>query len=186
VGHVGHLLGPYHDDELPEGTRRLVEEHVRTCSHCRAELSRLEALSHTLASYTAPNPASSAQQFQSQVILRLSRRGRAAPATPGWLYLIPLALSGVMVGLLALFALPGLLEAAWMLVEWAGIAPVSLAELPAIFPISGEMAAAALSVGSVAWEAVLYAALLLVFGTYVGWVGVLWRTQGRSRSGKER
>jgi len=185
VDHVGHLLGSYHDNELLESTRRLVEEHVRTCPRCHAELSQLEALSRALASYTAPDPVSSAQQFQSQVILRLSRRGRAAPATSGWLYLVPLALSCVMVGLLALFALPGLLGAVRVLVEWAGITPMSLVELSTAIPISKEIVGTVLDVGGLAWEAVLYAALLLVFASYAGWVGVLWRVQARSQSGKE-
>jgi anti-sigma factor RsiW len=185
VDHVGHLLGPYHDGELPEGMRRLVEEHVSTCARCRAELSQLEALSRMLASYTVPEPVSSAQQFQSQVILRLSRRGRATPATPGWLYVVPLMLSCVMVGLLALFALPGLLGAAWVLVEWAGIAPTSLVEFSAAIPISREIVGAVLDVGGLAWAAVLYAALLLVFASYAGWVRVLWRVQARSQSRKE-
>lgn len=183
--HVEHLLGPYHDNELAQGTRRQVEEHVRTCAHCRAELSNLEALSRTLASYPVPEPASGAQQFQSQVILRLARRGRAAPATPGWLYLVPLALSCATVGLLALLALPGTLEAAWMLAGWAGIAPASLLGLPVAMPISRETLSVVLSVGSLAWDAALYAALLLVFASYVGWVGALWRVHARSRSGKE-
>jgi anti-sigma factor RsiW len=185
VGHVGHLLGLYHDDELPEGTRRLVEEHVRTCSHCRAELSQLEALSRMLASCASPGPSSSAQQFQSQVMLRLSRRGRAAPATPGWLYFVPVALSGVMVGLLALFALPGLLGAAWVLAGWAGITPTSLVEFSAAIPISKEIVTAVLDVGGFAWEAVLYSVLLLVFASYVGWVGALWRVHAQSQPGKE-
>jgi predicted anti-sigma-YlaC factor YlaD len=186
VGHVGHLLGPYHDNELAQGTRRLVEEHVRTCEHCRAELSNLEALSRTLASYPVPEPVSTAQQFQSQVLLRLTRRGRAVPVGGGWLYLVPLALSCAMVGLLALFSLPGILEAMWMLIEWAGIAPASLPTLPTAFSVSGETIAVVLGVGSLAWEAILYALLLVVFASYVGWVGVLWHGRARSQLRKER
>jgi anti-sigma factor RsiW len=184
--HIEHLLGAYHDGELPGRMRKHVEVHLDTCAQCRAALLDLEALSRMLALYRVPDPANSAQQFQRQVMLRLSRRGPAAPAVSGWLYVIPLALSCVLVGLLALIGLPGVLRVLWLGLEWAGVAPGLLLKLPVAMLIPREAVTALLGVGSLAWGAVLYAALLLVFGSYVGWVGVLWRTQARSRSGKER
>jgi len=186
LGHVEHLLGAYHDGELSERTRKQVEAHVDACPRCRDELSHLEALSRTLALHAVPDLDSGAQQFRAQVTLRLARRRPAATTASGWWYLVPLALGCVLVGLLALFMLPDLLRVAWVLLEWAGVEPGALLELQTGVRLSREAVAVLRSVGTLAWVAALYAALLLLFGSFVGWVSVLWRTEARSRSGKER
>jgi len=184
--HIEHLLAAYHDAELPERTRRHVEAHLEACPRCRDELSHLEALSLTLAAYAVPHLDSGVQQFRAQVALRLARRRPAATTASGWWYLVPLALSCVLVGLLALFTLPDLLRVAWVLLEWIGVEPGALLELRIGVQLSRGAVAVLRSVGTLAWVAALYAALLLLFGSYVGWVSVLWRTKARPRSGKER
>ena len=184
--HVEHLLGAYHDGELPERTRGHVGAHLGACPRCRDVLWQLEALSSTLALYAVPDPDSGIQQFRAQVTLRLARRRPAGPTVSGWWYLVPLALSCVLVGLLALFTLPDLLRVAWVLLEWIGVEPGALLELRIGVQLSRGAVAVLRSVGTLAWVAALYAALLLLFGSYVGWVSVLWRTKARPRSGKER
>jgi anti-sigma factor RsiW len=42
------LLAAYHDDELEPAERAAVEEHLRTCESCRAELEALRAASSPL------------------------------------------------------------------------------------------------------------------------------------------
>jgi anti-sigma factor RsiW len=42
------LLAAYHDDELSPADRAAVEEHLRTCESCRAELETLRAMSNPL------------------------------------------------------------------------------------------------------------------------------------------
>jgi predicted anti-sigma-YlaC factor YlaD len=184
--HVEHLLGAYHDGELPERIRKRVEAHLGDCPRCRDEASRLQTLSRTLAAYAVPDLEGGVQQFRARVMLRLTRRKLAATPVSGWWYLVPLALSCVVVGLLALFMLPDLLRVGWVLLEWIGVEPGALLELRFGVQLSREATTVLSSVGTLAWVAALYAALLLLFGSYVGWVGVLWRTKARPRSGKER
>jgi len=45
------LLAAYHDDELSPADRAAVEEHLRTCASCRAELETLRAMSNPLRSF---------------------------------------------------------------------------------------------------------------------------------------
>jgi anti-sigma factor RsiW len=184
--HVEHLLGAYHDGELPERTRGHVEAHLEACPRCRDELSHLEALSRTLAAYAVPDLEGGVQQFRAQVTLRLARRRPTGSTASGWWYLVPLALSCALVGLLALFTLPDLLRVAWALLEWFGVEPGALLELRIGVQLSREAVAVLRSVGTLAWVAALYAALVVLFGSYVGWVGVLWRTKAQPHSGKER
>jgi predicted anti-sigma-YlaC factor YlaD len=184
--HVEDLLAAYHDGELSLRARKRVEAHLRKCPHCRGELCHMQALSRTLSAYPVPDLDQGAQQFRAQVMLRLARRRRVGSAPSGWWYLVPLALNGAMVGLLALFALPSVLRVAWVLLEWLGVDPAVVLELRVGIQLSAGALALLRDMGTLAWEIALYAALLLLFGSYVGWVGVLWRTATQRRFGKER
>lgn len=184
--HIEYLLGAYHDGELPERARRRVEAHLRECPRCHGELARMQALSYTLNAYSVPGLDWGAQQFRAQVVLRLGRRRPARGTPSGWWYLVPAALNGAIVGLLAMFALPELLRIAWVLLEWLGV-DLGLVLQPWVSAqLSGEALALMRTMGALTWQAALYSALLLVFGSYVGWVGVLWRTGVQRRSGRER
>lgn len=51
-------LGAYHDGELPAAKAAEVEEHVRRCPACAAELARIRALSQILKSAQPPQLSS--------------------------------------------------------------------------------------------------------------------------------
>jgi anti-sigma factor RsiW len=183
--HIEHLLGAYHDGELPERARKRVEAHLRECPRCREASSRLRVLSRTLRFYAVPDPGQGAEQFRAQVVLRLKRRSPAASGPSAWWYLVPVVLSSVIAGLLALSALPELLRAAWAVMEWLGVEPGLMLEVRVGSQLSARALALLRSVGTLAWEAVLLTVLLPLFGSYVGWVGALWRTETQRRSRRE-
>ena len=183
--HVEHLLGAYHDGELPERVRKGVERHVQECARCRLALNRMQALSRTLCAYTVPDLDRGAERFCAQVVLRLGRR-RPVGAPSVWLYLVPAILSGAIAGLLALWTLPQMLGAVWALLHRLGVDPSLVLQLWNGTQLPREALAMLRAIGTLAWRAALYAALLLLFGAYAGWVGVLWRTEVEERSGKER
>jgi predicted anti-sigma-YlaC factor YlaD len=79
--HITEWLAAYYDDELSWIRRQQVEEHLRACPTCQAELEELHKLSKLLQEVPSPEPLLSSQRFQAQVKLRL-------PPTvlrPGWL-----------------------------------------------------------------------------------------------------
>jgi len=91
-------IGAYYDDELHAGQRKKVEEHLRTCPACQAELAALQELSVQL--QTTPEPARqiAPERFISQVRLRISPAPETPPAVRfmrlGW-RLAPLAILGL-------------------------------------------------------------------------------------------
>lgn len=184
--HVGDLLGAYYDGELPEQARERVEAHLRECSRCCGELGRVQALSRTLSAYRVPDLEGGAEKFRAQVVLRLGRRRPVGNTLSGWWYLVPVGLISAIASLLALLTLPGLLALGWALLDWAGIDPALLLEVRTGIEISTEGLAWLRGMGALAWRGTLYSALLLLFGSYVGWVSVLWRTETQLRAGKER
>jgi anti-sigma factor RsiW len=78
--HVLEWLEAYHDGELEGSRRRQVEAHLRSCESCRAELGRLQALTHLLQAGPLPEGLTPPERFVSQVRLQLQPR----PAQPAW------------------------------------------------------------------------------------------------------
>ncbi len=78
--HVLEWLEAYHDRELEESRRERVEAHLQACESCRAELNRLQALSHLLQASPLPEGFTPPERFVSQVRLRLQPR----PPRPAW------------------------------------------------------------------------------------------------------
>jgi anti-sigma factor RsiW len=59
-------VGRYYDGELPESRRAELEQHLRQCSQCAAELDELQRLSRALVS-----PGAAPQSLSPQAIRRL-------------------------------------------------------------------------------------------------------------------
>jgi anti-sigma factor RsiW len=97
--HVIEWLAAYHDGELPSGRRGQVEEHLKDCQTCRAELEALQELSSLLKA--DPLPAHTPpERFTAQVQLRLphaslSQARQNGGRPPRWVLGVPLALIGV-------------------------------------------------------------------------------------------
>ena len=97
--HVIEWLAAYHDGELPSGRRQQVEEHLKDCQTCRAELDALQGLSSLLKA--DPLPAHTPpERFAAQVQLRLPRASlsharQKEGRLPRWVLGVPLALIGV-------------------------------------------------------------------------------------------
>jgi predicted anti-sigma-YlaC factor YlaD len=183
--HVEHLLDAYHDGELSPGRRQQVEAHLDRCPICRTELSRLEWLSGLLRQDELPDTFTSAETFRSQVGLRLSRRRQSQAGYPSWVwYLVPVALICALVSLLGLLALTDVLREASAFLGWTGIDVSLVLGLPGI-PDAGGVVALVTDAGRLTWQVCLYLATLVVFVSYVGWVGVLWRARTRPSLRKE-
>jgi len=104
--HVAKELSAYLDQQLPEGARKKVEEHLKTCSFCAGELSRLRQLSEKLKAWQAPELG---PFFEAHVRESLARgetqRGEVKMKKKLFPILVP---SGVLAGVLV-FLLVGLL-----------------------------------------------------------------------------
>jgi hypothetical protein len=149
-----------------------------------AELERLRCLSDVLAAYTLPDALSSAEIFQAQVILRLSRRPkRTRYASWPW-YVIPLSLFCTLVGLCILLALPQALSWIANLAGWLGIdlTPLFSALVATRWgtALNNVFGPSTFRVLAIAWQALLYSLLVFVFVPYAGWVNVLWRSRTHS------
>ncbi len=190
MSHVEHLLAEYHDQELPERLRRQVETHLEECAECRAELSRLEGLSDLLDAYTLPDAFASAEVFRAQVTLRLSRRSRPQVRYLSWSWhVVPIVLVSALVGLLGLVVLIDLVQSAWAVFEWAGIDVATVLGVPRLVCTGTwleELVCAGMQgLGGLAFRLCLYTVALVLFGSFVGWIGVLWRADARPFSLKE-
>lgn len=53
--HVQDLISAYHDDELPEGIRQQVTEHLHRCNSCAEELGHFERMSQLAAQLESPD-----------------------------------------------------------------------------------------------------------------------------------
>ena len=94
--HVIEWLAAYHDGELSSSRRGQVEEHLKDCQTCRAELDALEGLSSLLKADAVPAHTPS-ERFAAQVQLRLPRASlphtkQNAAGLPRWMLGVPLAL----------------------------------------------------------------------------------------------
>ena len=72
--HVKELIPLYHDGELDPRQRRVVEQHLETCSDCYRELSSLQNLSLLLQKSPVPQSALTPERFTTNINLRLARR----------------------------------------------------------------------------------------------------------------
>jgi anti-sigma factor RsiW len=72
--HVNGWLTAYFDGQLGERRSQKVREHLKECASCRKELAGLENLRHLLGENPAASGLLPAQQFASQVAMRLTRR----------------------------------------------------------------------------------------------------------------
>jgi anti-sigma factor RsiW len=136
--HILEWLAAYHDDQLAPHKRRRVEDHLRDCPSCRAELQALDGLSALLKH--DPLPAHTPpERFAAQVQLLLPRATPARDRLPRWVLGLPLALAvawaflqaALLVAWLALLAAPLLpAEAAgWLAPDDAFEAAVALPAL---------------------------------------------------------
>lgn len=92
--HILDWLPAYHDGELSARRRQRVENHLRDCPSCRAELQALTDLSALLKSDPLPQPISP-ERFAAQVQLLLPRSVSVRPKVerlPIWVLGAPLAL----------------------------------------------------------------------------------------------
>ena len=94
--HVIDLLAAYHDGELSSNRRHQVDEHLRACQTCRAELDALTGLSSLLKADAVPEHTPPAR-FAAQVQLRLPRVPQSQARQNGelssrWVLGVPLAL----------------------------------------------------------------------------------------------
>lgn len=178
--HVNHLLAAYYDEELEPGRRRQVEQHLRECPACQAELERLSQLSDLLAQYTLPKSLTSPKIFQSQVMLRLSRRQETRMQYQSWVwYVIPLGLSGVLVLLQALFAIWGLFTnlLSWQSLDWLALLGIDWSEFVHWGTTwSSWLASSWVHLVGLVSKLVLYLLLILVFIPFAGWVTMLLRS----------
>lgn len=70
-------LGAYHDGELAGAARASLEEHLRRCPSCAAELDRLRGLSHLLAGAAQP-------RISPETLVRLHRTADAQAMAGLW------------------------------------------------------------------------------------------------------
>jgi len=92
--HILNWLPAYHDGELSPHRRQQVENHLRDCSSCRAELQTLMGLSVLLKS-DPPPPHTNPERFAAQVQSLLPHDVPARPKghrIPLWMLAAPLAL----------------------------------------------------------------------------------------------
>ena len=177
-----HVLGEYHDDELPAGKRRRVEAHLRECPDSQAELRQMERLSEVLARDKLPETWTAAETFRSQVMLRLSRRQASQARYTSWVwYAVPVALLCAVLALQGLFVLSGSLIWATDIIRWAGVDLSADAWLLGALDTDLTLENTTLSpvislVGDSVRQVLFYVLLLVVFVPYVGWIGALWRS----------
>ncbi|MBN1642331.1 MAG: zf-HC2 domain-containing protein [Anaerolineae bacterium] len=183
--HIEHLIEAYRDGELSPKRRRQVQEHLAVCAGCRAELEQLERLSSTLRAYALPDTVPSAEAFRAQVALRVARQPARAPRVDWWWYVVPLSLVTVVIVLLGLLALSGWVRALQPLLASAGVDLGSLLPAPSVAQLPAEVVSWLDAVSGPLWSVALYVALLLVYGSYMGWVSVLWRVESQPFSRKE-
>lgn len=72
---IKELISPYHDGELDEHQRRLVEEHIAGCPECRKEFEEMGKLEEVMSKVEFKKPSKEAwKMYWSSVYNRLERR----------------------------------------------------------------------------------------------------------------
>lgn len=72
--HVNGWLTAYFDGQLGERRSQAVREHLKDCASCREKLAALDKLRQLLREHPEASDLLPAQQFASQVAMRLTRR----------------------------------------------------------------------------------------------------------------
>jgi hypothetical protein len=115
---VHRLLPDYIGDELSSRKREQVEQHLKECSACKAELAALQGVWDDLALQTLPQKGEDFWQGFTARVMREVRRKRPMPAEqktpllfPGWRVLLPAAgvAAAVIAVVIALKTGPGTL-----------------------------------------------------------------------------
>lgn len=76
---LGDLLSAYHDGELTERERRLVEEHLRTCAECSDTREDMKKLAALMASLTPVVPSGA---WKAKVLEQLAHSAMPSSPTP--------------------------------------------------------------------------------------------------------
>jgi len=113
--HVNGWLAAYFDDELGERRSQKVQAHLKECEGCREELAALSNLRHLLGENPEAGDLLPANQFASQVALRLTRR----PSRPLGLRAITVVWGSIPAVLLAIWVFA---QALFTLMTVSGIA----------------------------------------------------------------
>jgi anti-sigma factor (TIGR02949 family) len=93
------LLDPYLDDELAEGERATLREHIEGCAECGPEAAAIERLRADIRRAVPAHRAPPALRQQIRSALRREAGGASAMArTPGWLAYAASILIAVAVG----------------------------------------------------------------------------------------
>lgn len=148
------------EDELPHAEKALAMEHVRSCSHCSAELDTARALFASLAALPRfePSPAF-ADAVMARVAIRPAEAFEAAPAQARRRWL-PRTRAGWMglVGAVLVPAAPAVAILAWLL-SYPGVTAGAVFRLIGDWAAQGAWSAAVRAagwmVGSPAWERVV-------------------------------
>jgi hypothetical protein len=115
---VHRLLPDYIGDELSSRKREQVEQHLKECSACKAELAALQGLWDDLALQTLPQKGEEFWQGFTARVMREVKKKRPMPAEqktpllfPGWRVLLPAAgvAAAVIAVVIALKTGPGTL-----------------------------------------------------------------------------
>lgn len=78
---IKELISSYHDGELEEGQRRLVEDHIAECSQCRQEFEEMEKFEEVMGKMELKKPGKETWEiYWSSVFNRLERR-------IGWIFM---------------------------------------------------------------------------------------------------
>lgn len=149
-----------------------------------------QQLSEILQEWTLPDTFQPPEVFRSRVMLRISRRAAPRVRYLSWRWhLVPVGLTCVLLGLLGMFTLLDLASGVRDLLSLAGVDLAPSAYLtPSAYlaslwegaePSTQLLVSLAQVLGSWAGWVSLYAVLLLVFASFVGWLSVLWRATGQ-------
>lgn len=72
---IKKLISPYHDGELDEHQKRLVEEHIAGCPECRKEFEEMGKFEEVMSKVEFKKPSKEAwKMYSSSVYNRLERR----------------------------------------------------------------------------------------------------------------
>jgi anti-sigma factor RsiW len=105
VTHPLDQLAPFTDGALAAPERAAVQEHVRSCTRCRAEVAAARGAREAVKAMPAPRAPDLASLFRPERILELA--GHPAQRRPRWQRVVPALAAAAVVALVAL-ALPRL------------------------------------------------------------------------------
>jgi predicted anti-sigma-YlaC factor YlaD len=172
---AGEMMSLRLDGRLEGSEATSLETHLRTCSTCRAEWDRLQALDSLLAAAPMVPPP---LRVRVQVMARLSRRDQARRAIIGG---TALALGTVALALLALApALPGMLNAVGIAPALISGGPETVAQLLIVFRMMGRTLLVLMDRLVVPLVSLGMCSLLMALALNRLWVGALRRLHVKS------